>query len=609
MKKTFSATMALLLILAAASCRTAGNTTGRRHIVTTTADSGLGSLRDTLTNATDGDTITFAFPADTPGHDAVSGKWIIRFTGGEISFRHSLTIRGGGKIILDGCHKSRMLSYGGDRTLTLDGLTFQNCEMPTCIIIGNPNHDGGMVYAVGTVTATDCAFIGNEKTRCRGDGGAVYASGSASFTRCTFSGNKTFRSGGAVYVPVGTVTATDCVFVDNNASGPGGAVCAERGAVTLKDCTFTGNATTRGGAVCAGGIVTAVGCEFTRNFAGASGGAVCAGGAVTATDCAFTDNKSHGDGGAVFSYAAAVTAIGCVFSGNKADDGGAVFTGGSVTVTGGALTDNIAGGSGGAVCADGTVTATECAFTGNMAHGRDGRGGAVCAGASVAVSGCVFRNNHIWGFGGDISGGAVHTGGSATVMGCVFRDNSANGLGGAVYAQGGAVTAANSVFTYNRSQQGVKSGSVDAQGAAYLYHTTFAGNLRNTVYLRSDDGNAKPRLYAYNSIIVDCGFGLKSGYGDDKSFTAEDITGDSLIEGVTDGVTRAAIFGENEADENGITAPLPGGLADKTAGALIADGIAVPDGMTATDIIGALHKDITGAQRPTTGKVSFGARE
>ena len=533
-KTSLTATaLPLLLLLAASSCRTAGHTAST-VTVTTTADSGPGSLRDAVKKAADGGTVTFAIPKHDAGYDAASGKWTIRLTGGEISFLYPLAIKGGGRIILDGNGASRILNHGGDGILTLDGLAFRNGNAGG---YGVDCH-GGAVYTRGSATAVGCVFSNN----------VAEASGAVRANGC----------GGAVYAYV-SVIATDCAFADN-AADAGGAVNANV-SVTLRDCALTHNkATFSGGAAHAeSGPVTATGCVFSFNIArNSGGGAVFADkGSVTIADCMFDGNTAT-YGGAAYAKGD-ITATDCAFLGNKGElSGGAVYAINNITLTGF------------------TVTATGCTFSGNTSR----TGGAVCA-------------RH------------------AVIAGCVFIGNAASYGGGAVFAHGDAI-AVNTVFTGNRITGSEHAGVVQAVDNAYLYHTTVADGTGTGVYVSSlDPSNA--RLYAYNSIIAGNSAAVQVGHGvrgkSTEAFTSEGVSGASLIEGITDGITRAAVFGENGADENGVTAPLAGGIADKTAAALTTPGVAIPANKAAPDVIAALRKDITGAPRPATGKVSYGAKE
>ena len=584
-KTSLTATaLLLLLLLAAASCRTAGHTAGN-VTVTTTADSGPGSLRDAVANAADGGTITFKIPKRDAGHDAASRTWTITLTGGEIAFGKALTVKGGGKIILDGNGASRILCCESKGTLTLDGLTFQNGKD----IGGGGKGGGGAVWSRGAINTTGCTFSGNMISRDYGaNGGAVYVQGAATVTRCAFTGNTADCEdsvGGAVFAR-GVATVTGCVFTDNSAGNSAGAVFAAN--LTAAGCTFTGNTAPCGGAA-RGGNVTATDCSFTGNTADGSGGAVDAVTAATVTRCAFTGNSAR-HGGAVQAFES-VTATGCAFTGNTAaTGGGAVCASRDVIAADCVFTRNTAMLIGGAVSAGGAAV-TRCTFTGNVAAEEQGHGGAVQAFDSVTATGCAFIGNTA-----TRDGGAVSAGKSATATGCAFTGNAADS-GGAVHAYKDFVSAANSIFTGNRTGR-EDSGAVYTKGRVYLFHTTVADNTGTGVCVTESNGDPAPRLHAYNSIIAGNSAAIQAGFGTyDKRITAipaGDIPGDSLIEGAADGVTRATVFG---------------GIADKTADALTAAGIAVPDGMAAADVIAALRKDITGAPRPVSGKVSYGARE
>src|SRR5438874_5720810 len=99
--------------------------------VTNTNDSGPGSLRQALADASDGDTINFA----------VTGT--IGLTSGELLVGTSITISGPGaaNLAVNGNATSRVFHIGSGRTVTISGLTVTN---------GNANKqtvlDGGGIY-------------------------------------------------------------------------------------------------------------------------------------------------------------------------------------------------------------------------------------------------------------------------------------------------------------------------------------------------------------------------------------------------------------------------------------------------------------------------------
>ena len=86
--------------------------------VTNTNDSGLGSLRQALHDANDGDTITFA----------VTGT--IALTSGGLPVNKSLTISGPGKdqLSIDGNQALLVFGIFPDKTAAISGLTIRNAQ-------------------------------------------------------------------------------------------------------------------------------------------------------------------------------------------------------------------------------------------------------------------------------------------------------------------------------------------------------------------------------------------------------------------------------------------------------------------------------------------------
>src|SRR5437870_12598943 len=86
--------------------------------VTTTADSGPGSLRAALKNARSGDTITFSLPAPS----------IITLTSGELLVSKNLKIlgSGAGNLAISSNQASRVFRIGSRLNVTIAGLAIAN---------------------------------------------------------------------------------------------------------------------------------------------------------------------------------------------------------------------------------------------------------------------------------------------------------------------------------------------------------------------------------------------------------------------------------------------------------------------------------------------------
>ena len=144
----------------------------RAAIVTTTADTGPGSLRQAIGNATPGETLTFA----------VSGS--ITLTSGELFITNNLTITGPGASQLTvqrstaaGTPDFRVFDIRSG-TVTISGLTVNN---------GRSDSGGGVFIRAGSVlTMHDLVISGNAATNA---GGGIKNVGTLRLDRAIISGN------------------------------------------------------------------------------------------------------------------------------------------------------------------------------------------------------------------------------------------------------------------------------------------------------------------------------------------------------------------------------------------------------------------------------------
>lgn len=327
-----SATVWITLLCAIVTQAHAGTIT-----VTSTNDSGPGSLRQALAGANDGDTITFA----------VTG--IIELTSGELLVDRSITISGPGadSLAVDGNNTSRVFYIGPTVAVLISDLTITNgnanddfgggiyndhstLTINTCTVGGNAAGfaSGGGVYSDGsfsgaTVTVNNSIFTDNSAF----DGGAIYSIGDEATTpgatvtvnNSTFSGNSTSFNGAGIYNfgegGNATVTVNNSTFSSNSAGNLGGAFgggiysngIAGHATVAVSNSTFNGNSTSADG----GGI-------YNDGFAGDA--------TLIVSNSTFTDNSSIVGGGGIWNNGesgnATLTLNNCTFSGNFADSGG-----------------------------------------------------------------------------------------------------------------------------------------------------------------------------------------------------------------------------------------------------------------------------------------------
>jgi hypothetical protein len=163
-------------------------------IVTTTADSGPGSLRQALADAHDGDAIGF-----DPG---LNGQ-TITLTSGELVIGASITISGPGPSLLTLTRNLqgsnfRILHILPNHTVAISGLTISNGRL-----IGVSG--AGIFNDQITLTITNCIIGGNISDSppiTSAGGGGIYNAGTLRLFNSTLTGNgatNTFTNGGAVF--------------------------------------------------------------------------------------------------------------------------------------------------------------------------------------------------------------------------------------------------------------------------------------------------------------------------------------------------------------------------------------------------------------------------
>jgi hypothetical protein len=199
--------------------------------VTNLNDDGVGSLREAIGIAADGETIEF--------QAGLSGT--LTLTTGELEIEKSLTINGPGVgvITISGNGASRIFNIG-DNDATAQVVNVSNLTLTD----GNANGGhGGAVYNTETLTLdhvqiTDSAADNHNGGGVYVDGGAI---GSLTLTNSTISGNQS-NLGGGLYATAAAVTIENSTIADNSASGVGGGLSIDSNiAFAISNSTITGN--------------------------------------------------------------------------------------------------------------------------------------------------------------------------------------------------------------------------------------------------------------------------------------------------------------------------------------------------------------------------------
>jgi hypothetical protein len=222
-------------------------------VVSSTADSGTGSLRAALAGASDGDTINFS----------VTGT--ITLTGGELLVNKNVTITGPGSadLAVDGHAASTVFHIAAGKTVGISGLTVTNAgdvaihndggtlTLANCVISGNVNNAtnfGGGVYndgAAGSATlhVSHCAISNNDGIF----GGGISNDGSvggATFDidTCVISNNLA-SFGGGVYNdgPFGGTRSIANSVLDHNLANDSGGIFNRDASLEISNSTLSNN--------------------------------------------------------------------------------------------------------------------------------------------------------------------------------------------------------------------------------------------------------------------------------------------------------------------------------------------------------------------------------
>jgi len=185
--------------------------------VTSNADTGLGTLRDALANANNGDTIVFELPA---------GSTITLAT--TLTVTKTLAIDGAGSsgLTISGNHATRVLTINASASATVSNLAIADG------IVG--------LYSVGTLSVSKCTISGSTI--------GIESYSTLTVANSTFFGNSSPDLGGGIKTHSGSATVTNSTFVNNFAHRGGAIALSSNSASTVTNSLFQGNSVTQFGA-------------------------------------------------------------------------------------------------------------------------------------------------------------------------------------------------------------------------------------------------------------------------------------------------------------------------------------------------------------------------
>ncbi|MBW4615680.1 MAG: hypothetical protein KME21_20865 [Desmonostoc vinosum HA7617-LM4] len=303
--------------------------------VTNTNDSGIGSLRQAISNA-----------------NSKAGKDIIKFDGiftDKIS--DTITLGGSSLIIeddlsIDGTDAKLLTINGNDASRVLEIKDAIAVEIANLTITGGYSDvdtiGGGGIINFGTLNLSDSIINGNFGYL----GSGIYNSGELTLSNSTISKNLADQGGG-IY-NTGTLTISNSSISENGTiyNGTGGGVY-NTGILKISSSTISDNG---GGANLGGGIYNSSSGTLTVNSTTISdnnafyyGGGIYNAGKSTVINSTISGNQITIDngGGGIYNFGV-LTLSNSTISGNQAESGGGIYNEGTTTVSNSTITLNTA---------------------------------------------------------------------------------------------------------------------------------------------------------------------------------------------------------------------------------------------------------------------------
>ena len=289
--------------------------------VTSTADSGAGSLRAAIAAAVDGDTIQF---------DAALSGQVITLTSGELVIDKNITIRGPGEPNLLTVWTGiiplsfRIFHVMPGRFVMIEGLTIYGGHADTS--------GGGILNDQSTLTINSCTVERNFSGR---SGGGISNEGASAM-----------------------LTIVNSNITINSASGTGGGLGGgidNSGTVLIRNSSVSGNTINvfpvlhsgTAGGISNGGMMEITNSTISGNSAGIRAGGILNGGTMTITGSTVRGNSlvRPGYGGGI-DNGGSLTITNSTVSGNSAifqasSFGGGIYNGGPLIITNSTFSDNI----------------------------------------------------------------------------------------------------------------------------------------------------------------------------------------------------------------------------------------------------------------------------
>jgi Ca2+-binding RTX toxin-like protein len=413
--------------------------------VTTTADNGLGSLRNAIATASAGDTIAF--------DPSLAGQ-TITLTSGQITVApgKNLTIDGAAAagLTISGNNASRIFFLDSNVSL-ITSTTIRNLTLSNAYT----SDRGGAIISEnkGSLVVDNVSFLNNTADI---GGSAIYSlwETNLTVTNSTFKGNVSIaandeRGSTIAFVSPGIFNVSNSLF-ENNRGINGGAINSLNGKLTISNSRFINNDTTAASYA----AFDPNGNNFLRGYGGAvytdrASSTSETAGTIQITGSTFENNRAKAEGGAAYLFTAAgqdnVILADSLFRNNSV-----------VPLPGG---NN---GNGGAVniLSNGANRGVDIRNTTFAANSATNQGGALWLFDSpTTITNSTFSANKAGGAPtptyNQVGGGIVAYGPALNIVNTTFADNTAAWVGGALSTGNGTpVTFTNTLFSNNAAYSG-----------------------------------------------------------------------------------------------------------------------------------------------------------
>lgn len=543
--------------------------------VTTNADSGVGSLRYCIGNASEGDNIVI------PATSTIGGD--ITLTTGDIEILKSITIQGASAStsIISSDGNDRIFTLGNSGTpvyvaVQIAGVTIQNGDN---VVIG-----GGIIVNTGSSLILENSILSNNNASLAG--GAIYSSGFLTIIGSTISNNSAGSGdgGGGMNCNEGTAVIVDSIISSNTTTGTGGGIYNYQCSVTIQGtgsgtCQIIGNQTTTNGN--GGGV--------SNNASG-----------VTLIDnCLISENtvKGTGNGGGIFNktdgtYEGYIKILNSEISNNSTEagqgqSGGAIYNSGIMDVESSNIHNNTADGGGGGVISVQQININNSTIASNIATTGDA-GGISIAGKPSIITNSTISNNQANGT--SHNAGGIYISYATTLSNVTIFGNSATGSGGGIYADSNIVHLNNVTIANN-----IADSDADNTGnGGGIYLNAVSLGFANTLIANNQD------LSPAGAVDADCSTTVaNSQMNSEGNNLVETVNADCVISGLT----STDITGQDpQLDPAGLQ---PNGSSGPYTVALLSTSVA----LNAANSLTSESTDERGIARPQGSAPDIGAYE